>query len=92
MKTTIIPAQITTVEDKIAGNLNLTQIIILMIPVLWTAFVYVGLPPATKLSLYKLPLILLVVFVCMTLALRIKGKVVYNWLFILPEKSFFKTC
>lgn len=83
MRTTVIPAQITTVEDKIAGNLNLTQIIILMIPVLWTAFVYVGLYPATKLSLYKLPLILLVVFVCMTLALRIKGKVVYNWLFIL---------
>jgi len=29
MRTTIIPAQITTVEDKIAGSLNMTQILIL---------------------------------------------------------------
>ena len=40
MRTTVIPAQITTVEDKIAGSLNLTQILILMIPVFWATIVY----------------------------------------------------
>jgi hypothetical protein len=34
MRTRVIPAQITTVEDRIAGNLNLTQILLLMIPVI----------------------------------------------------------
>jgi len=83
MRTTVIPAQITTVEDKIAGNLNLTQIMILMVPVFWSTIVYSILSPKMGLSWYKLPLILIVLFSCLILSLRIKGKVVLNWLFIL---------
>ena len=64
MRTTIIPAQITTVEDKIAGSLNMTQILILMFPVLWTAIVYLILYPAMKLTLYKLPAISVVAIIC----------------------------
>jgi len=33
MRTRVIPAQITTVEDKIVGNLNLMQMAILMVPI-----------------------------------------------------------
>ena len=33
MKTTVVPAQVTTVEDKIAGNLSFVQIIILIITI-----------------------------------------------------------
>lgn len=83
MRTTVIPAQITTVEDKIAGNLNLTQILILMVPVFWTTIVYTIFMPALKLSWYKLPLVLIVLFLCLILSLRIKGKVVLNWLIVL---------
>lgn len=83
MRTTVIPAQITTVEDKIAGNLNLTQILILMVPVFWTTIVYTIFIPALKLSWYKLPLVLIVLFICLGLSLRIKGKVVLNWLIVL---------
>jgi len=83
MRTTIIPAQITTVEDKIAGSLNLTQIIILMVPVLWTAFVYAFLPHMMKLALYKFVLIFSVTPVCLILALRIKDKIVAEWLSVL---------
>lgn len=83
MRTTVIPAQITTIEDKIAGNLSLTQILILMVPVFWTAIVYTLLTPAMKLAWYKFPLILIVLFICLTLSLRIKGKVVLNWLIVL---------
>lgn len=83
MKTRAIPAQITTVEDRIAGNLNLTQIVLLMVPIFWLMVVYAVLPQAMRLSWYKIPLILLVSVVSMLLALRIKGKVVLHWLVIL---------
>lgn len=83
MRTTVIPAQITTVEDRIAGNLNLTQMILLIIPILWTMVVYILLFPAMHFVWYKLPLIVLVTISCLILALRIKGKVVLNWLVIL---------
>jgi len=83
MRTTIIPAQITTVEDKIAGSLNMTQILILMFPVLWTALVYLLFYPAMKLTLYKLLLILLVTVVCVILILRIKDKIIAEWLGVL---------
>lgn len=83
MRTTVIPAQITTVEDKIAGNLNLTQIIILMIPVFFTTIVYGIFPPRLHFVLYKFPLILIALILCLILSLRIKGKVVFNWLFVL---------
>ena len=82
MRTTVIPAQITTVEDKIAGSLNLTQILILMVPIFWTTILFAFVPPTMKLVLYKLPLILIVLLVCLVLSLRIKGRVVINWLLI----------
>jgi len=80
MITTIIPAQITTVEDKIAGSLNMTQILILMFPVLWTAFIYTLAYPSMKLVPYKMVLILFVVAICLILSLRIKEKIVAEWL------------
>ncbi|MDO8658747.1 MAG: hypothetical protein Q7K55_08450 [Candidatus Levybacteria bacterium] len=83
MRTTVIPAQITTVEDKIAGSLNLTQIMILMIPVFWTTIVYAIFPAPMQLTLYKLPLVFIVLILCLILSLRIKGKVVLNWLAVL---------
>lgn len=83
MRTTIIPAQITTVEDKIAGSFNLAQILILMIPVLWTALVYVVFAPTMKLVSYKLIIILTVTLLCVILALRIKGKIIAQWLSVL---------
>ncbi len=85
MRTTVIPAQITTVEDKIAGNLNLTQIFILMIPVFWGSLVFAVFPPAVHLVWYKLPLVLIVLLLSLILALRIKGKVVLHWLIILAH-------
>lgn len=83
MRNTIIPAQITTVEDKIAGSLSMVQILILMIPILWTTFVYVWFFPAMKLATYKLVLILLATVVCLVLVIRVKEKIVAQWLGIL---------
>lgn len=83
MRTTIIPAQITTVEDKIAGSLNLTQILMLMFPILWTAFLYILIPPVMALPAYKLTLTLLVTFISIILAIRVKNKLVLEWLMVL---------
>ncbi len=85
MRTTVIPAQITTVEDKIAGSLNLTQIMILMVPVFWTTAVYTIFSPAMHLAWYKIPVILIVLFACLILSLRIKGKVLVEWLLVLAK-------
>lgn len=80
MRNTVIPAQITTVEDKIAGNLNLTQILLLMTPVLITTLLYSLVSPAMKLTLLKMILIGLSTLVCGILAIRVKGRVILNWL------------
>ncbi|MDD2823153.1 MAG: hypothetical protein PHQ59_03645 [Candidatus Daviesbacteria bacterium] len=88
MRTTIIPAQITTVEDKIAGNFNLAQILLLLASLFIAVFIYSVLPERLHFTLYKLPLIALEFIVCCTLALRIKGRIVLSWLFILAGYYF----
>lgn len=83
MRTTIIPAQITTIEDKIAGSLSLTQILILIIPIFWTAIIYVGIGPTMKVTPPKIILVLVVLFICLLLIIRIKDKIVANWLAVI---------
>ena len=88
MRTTIIPAQITTVEDKIAGSLNMTQILILMFPVLWTAIIYILFAPIMQLVVYKLGLIGIVTLICLVLVIRIKDKIVAEWLGVVLRYHF----
>lgn len=83
MRTTVIPAQITTVEDKIAGSLNMTQVMLLMVPVIFTTVSYAILPPRMHIEVYKIVLVLIVLLVSLILSLRIKGKVVLSWLIVL---------
>ena len=83
MRTTVIPAQITTVEDRIAANLNLTQIVLLLASLFIATFIYATFPPKLAFSVYKIPLFLITFCTCGILALRIKGRVVLSWLFVL---------
>lgn len=85
MRATTIPAQITTVEDKIAGNLNVTQVVLLGVPIVFTAIAYTVFPPTFHFAWYKLPLTLIVTLICVTLSLRIRGKVLVNWLFVVMK-------
>jgi hypothetical protein len=80
MRTQVIPAQITTVEDKIAGNLNFTQILLLITPVLLSTAVYALFPPSMSFVVYKLVIIAILSLICLILAVRIQGKVLVNWL------------
>ena len=53
MRTTVIPAQITTVEDRIGANLNLTQIVLLLASLFIATFIYATFPPKLVISFFK---------------------------------------
>lgn len=83
MRTTVIPAQVTTVEDTIAGNLTLTQIMLFIAPMLISTAIYAVLPQKLSFTTYKIPLIFFVSLTFILLALRIKGRLVLNWFILL---------
>lgn len=95
MKTTIVPAQITTVEDKITAHLSFTQLLLLVVPVFIGGALFIFLPPFANYALYKLGLALLVALICITLAIRVKERLVLEWIGILsrynlrPKHYFF---
>ncbi len=80
MKTTTVPAQVTTVEDKIAGNLNLAQMLLLAASVFCGFGLYVLVPPNMKFSLPKFLLCLIVMLILASLAIRVRGKILALWL------------
>lgn len=83
MKVTVVPAQVTTVEDKITGNLSVSQIVLFSIPVFGGSLLYAVLPPSMEFSIYKLIVVGFIAILAGLLAIRIKGKIVLMWLLIL---------
>lgn len=83
MKTTVVPAQVTTVEDKVTGNLSLQQLIMLTSPIFLGSVVYVLFPPFFKAEPYKIVVITVLFVVFATLAIRIKGKLLIQWIGVL---------
>ncbi len=83
MRVTAVPAQVTTVEDHIVGNIGLAQMILLCIPLFIGGLLFAVLPPVMHITAYKLSLIVLVTSVCGIMAIRIKGKIVLFWISIL---------
>ncbi|HEY4963912.1 MAG TPA: hypothetical protein VIH90_04415 [Candidatus Saccharimonadales bacterium] len=82
MKVTVVPAQVTTVEDRIAGRLGLSQIMLLITPIFIGSALYAILPPLMNSSPYKLVIIIALMLVCSSLAIRIKGKILLLWLIV----------
>ena len=82
MKTTVVPAQITTVEDRVAGSFTLIQITLLTIPLVLGSAIFAVLMPRMHSSPIKSVLIISqLLFFCL-LALRIGGKIVAEWLVV----------
>ncbi len=79
MKTAIVPAQVTTVEDTITGNLTLSQLLLLVVPIFAGSGLFVVLPPFFGNAPYKIVLIVCLAAICGVLAIRIKGKVLLFW-------------
>lgn len=80
MKITVVPAQVTTVEDRIIGNLGFSQMILLVIPIFFGGTLFAALPPVMNGSVYKYIAMGILAFTCCTLAIRIKGKIIATWL------------
>ncbi len=80
MKTQVIPAQITTVEDKIVGNLSFTQLLLLMVPVALAGVIYILFSPMMSIVWYKLVLVICLSLPFLILAMRLKGMLVIEWL------------
>jgi len=83
MKSTVVPAQVTAVEDRILGSLGFSQLMLLIVPIFIGAGFYVILPPFMGGSLYKTILMSIVTLIFCTLAIRIKGKIVALWLIVI---------
>lgn len=83
MRTKVVPAQVTTVEDTIAGNLNFTQILLLLTPVLLSTAIYALFPVRLSFTPYKIILIIGFSILFVLLSLRVKGRLVLQWLTIL---------
>jgi len=79
MRSTIVPAQVTTVEDKITGRLGLSQLLLLTVPVFAGSALFVILPPFFSYALYKVVLIAGFAFLSSLLAIRIKGRILLSW-------------
>lgn len=83
MKTAIVPAQITTVEDKVTGSLSLSQLLLLATPVFGGSAIYILFPPVLSTSLLKIVLVTILTVVCSLFAIRIKGQILLIWAIIL---------
>lgn len=83
MRITIVPAQITTVEDRIVGNLTFVQILLLIFAMISGSAIYLTLPPHLSLSVFKSMLIIFAFAVFSLLAIRVKGKIIADWLVLL---------
>lgn len=80
MRRTVVPAQVTTVEDKVAGRLSLQQLVMLTAPIFLGCIIYVILPPFFEFEPYKIVIIVSIFAIFATLAVRIKERLLIEWI------------
>lgn len=83
MKITVVPAQVTTVEDRILGSLSFSQMMLVVGPIFIGAGMFASLPPVMEGSPYKYIMIALLISMGSMLAIRIKGKIIALWLVVI---------
>ncbi|MBP9826886.1 PrgI family protein [Candidatus Saccharibacteria bacterium] len=85
MKSAMVPAQVTTVEDKIAGNLSLQQLLMLTSPIFIGAAIFVLFPPMIHLTALKLTVSSIIFIVFASMAIRIKGRLLVEWAVVIAR-------
>ena len=83
MRVSVVPAQVTTVEDRIIGCLGFMQILILVSAILCGAGVFVVLPPMIGEAWYKYGIIAAVLVVGSILSIRVRGVILAHWVSII---------
>ncbi len=74
MKTTTVPAQVTTVEDKIAGSLTLSQLFLLIGPIFIASAIYLIIPPTMHLTIIKCGISFFIWLISGIMAIRAEGQ------------------
>jgi hypothetical protein len=82
MRITVVPAQITTVEDRVAGNFTFVQIVLMIIPLVIGALIYSSMAPKIHFNPAKLTLIAIDFFIFGIMAIRFNGKILADWMII----------
>lgn len=82
MKISLIPAQVTSVEDKITASLSLSQIIILICALINALVFYIILPPFLKFNLIKIIFIVLMNLFIAALSLRVGENILVDYLIL----------
>jgi hypothetical protein len=85
MKSTTVPAQVTTVEDKIAGSFTLSQLFLLIGPIFIASAIYLIIPPTMHLTIFKCGISFLIWLISGIMAIRVKGKIVLLWMVVLTQ-------
>lgn len=79
MRSSTVPAQITTVEDKIAGSISVRQAMFFGIPILLGFVITLLFPPSGQVVGYKIAIVASLFIICGSLAIRIKERLVADW-------------
>jgi hypothetical protein len=80
MKRSIVPAQITTVEDRVLGSLTPYQAALISLPLVFGVVFYATLPPHFHLKLYKIGLIAAMELIGAILSIRKNDQMLIFWL------------
>lgn len=88
MKTSVVPAQVTSKEDTITGNLTLTQLILLVIPIFVSVGVFIVVPPLMHMTIIKVILTVILSVPFIGLAVRLQGILVLEWIKLILSFKF----
>jgi hypothetical protein len=88
MKVTVVPAQITTIEDRIAGSLGVSQLLLLALPIFLNSGIYILFPPTMHNAPYKVTVMIMLFIFCGLMSIRVKNKIILLWLVVLLRYNF----
>jgi hypothetical protein len=80
MTSVAVPAQITTVEDKIFAGLTPLQLGLMTTPLCVGFLAYAAMPPNFRMVVYKLVIVILLEVIGLVASIRIKDQVLVKWL------------
>jgi hypothetical protein len=82
MTSVAVPAQITTVEDKVFAGLTPLQLGLMTTPLCIGFLAYAAMPPSFSMVLYKLIGVILLEVIGLAASIRIKDQILVKWIVI----------
>lgn len=79
MKNSIVPAQVTDIQDRVAGSLTLTQLGLLVLPIFIGLTLYLMPPDGMHIDTVKLVAMTTSAIICCISAVRFKKRTIAVW-------------